>query len=232
MDKQWLVFGGWGVPASILRPLFGTEAQYCDINKIMPALFHGEKLGEDWVECVGERTGAENFRYIAGWSTGAFFAWELARITSPQACVLISSTPSFCRAGTFRLGYKAAVLKAMRSALAVDKEKVRRDFLIHCGIQSQEMTGEELYNEEQLRCGLLFLEQANLLPISPAAFRTCFFHGNEDRIVPVESGRFFSGQAGGIFRSYPGSHIFFSAHALEIKKDIADFLQSKTVDIK
>ena len=45
---NWIVFGGWAVPPSVLNPVFGVDAHYIDVIALMPSLLNNATLSDDW----------------------------------------------------------------------------------------------------------------------------------------------------------------------------------------
>lgn len=218
MVDRWLVFGGWGIGPKLLQPLFGASAIYVDVNPLMPSLFDGETLLSHWVSKV-ERTFENELataNAVAGWSTGAIIAGALALRCEPHKLVLLSATPSFCRRENFRSGWKTAVLDAMRQRLQKNKNTVLRDFLVTAGL-SRNVFDSVQCDVRSLAAGLLFLEQANLLPVlAKLRCNSMVLNGSEDAIVPVAAGKTLADAVGARFVSLPGGHAFFTGPA-EIK---------------
>ncbi|MCL2690457.1 MAG: hypothetical protein FWE57_11515, partial [Chitinispirillia bacterium] len=98
--NKTIIFGGWAVKPEILKPVFGENACYVDVNEIMPKLFDSYLLKKDWIEIVMSECQLtdDDIPYtIAGWSTGAMFAYSIARVICPQKLILLSAAPRFCR---------------------------------------------------------------------------------------------------------------------------------------
>lgn len=215
MVDRWLVFGGWGIGPKLLQPLFGASAIYVDVNPLMPSLFDGETLLSHWVSKV-ERTFENELataNAVAGWSTGAIIAGALALRCEPHKLVLLSATPSFCRCEGFRSGWKTSVLAAMRQRLPTPGNTVLRDFLLTAGL-SPGVLQSARYDVNSLAAGLLFLEQANLLPVlAKLRCASMVLNGSEDAIVPVAAGKALADDLGSRFVSVPGGHAFFAGPA-------------------
>lgn len=244
---NWLVFGGWALPPSLLEPLFGPDAAYIDTNVIMPFLVNDGKLPVDWqnrlFEIVKKVPGIPGKPFgIAGWSTGAMLAWSLANRLKPVAGVFISATPSFCRRreSGFLFGQKSSMLKSMREQLSIDPEAVLMKFYKQCGMQIDVIKAEapddhvimenqiKLFNKysyEQLISGLHFLEQSTLLPVNRSSFPSLFLHGKDDTVIPIDAGRYFHTEAGGTIGEFNGPHAFFMDNPAILTKTISDFLQ-------
>jgi pimeloyl-ACP methyl ester carboxylesterase len=212
MADKWLVFGGWGMDAGLLRPLFGDSSIYVDVNPLMPSLLNGATLRPDW-GCIVEREYAREFKAtgrIAGWSTGAIVACSLAKRVRTSKMVLLSATPSFCRREGFRFGWKPGVLVAMRERLAVPHNTVLGDFVAAAGLPP-DYAGRAVYSADTLIAGLVFLEQACLLNIASTVSCPSFvLHGNRDEIVPHQAGAALARSMGAQFRLVDGGHAFFA----------------------
>jgi pimeloyl-ACP methyl ester carboxylesterase len=143
---NWLVFGGWAVPPSVLKPVFGADAVYIDVNAIIPSLMNNGTLSDAWQQKLFDIVVEEPILHgaplgIAGWSTGAMLAWTVAGKLKPAAGVFISATPSFCRRSEsgFLSGQRSSVLKSMREKLLIDPDDVVEEFYRQCGIAIQPM---------------------------------------------------------------------------------------------
>jgi surfactin synthase thioesterase subunit len=230
MVDRWVVIGGWGVGAQPLEPIFGPKAVYIDSNLLMPEIVRDGMLLNDWSDLLCQKVSslfpATNFG-IAGWSTGAFFAYALACRMNPDAALFIAATPSFCRRPSFPYGQKELVLRSMREQLAVNPASVLDKFLVQCGIESRIAT--DRYPPETLTAGLLFLEQATLFPLEPLLCRSLFLHGDSDAIIPARAGEFFANETGGTFAVHPGPHAFFMAQQERVIADITRFFTQGTL---
>ena len=223
--NKTIVFGGWAVKPEILEPIFGENACYVDVNKIMPKLFDSHQLKKNWAEVVlseCQLTDNDIPNVIAGWSTGAMFAYSTARVICPKKLILLSATPQFCRKNEYRFGVRESAVDQMISALSNDSQNVLSSFYERCGLQYDSKVVND-YTTEQLRCGLLFLKQAGLHPLEPLKTNPMFFHGCDDQIIPEEASRYFSLQINGIHIAFSGGHAFFT----EYYEDIADFLSAQ-----
>ncbi|MDR0306164.1 MAG: hypothetical protein LBI42_04910 [Chitinispirillales bacterium] len=205
------VFGGWGINPEILKPVFGEDAQYIDINRIMPKLFDSSQLKANWAQIVISECQLLNKKpqIIAGWSTGAMLAYAVSHILFPQKLILLSATPCFCRKNGYRFGVRQSVLDQMISTLEQDQTRVLRSFYEQCGLQYDQSTAPD-YTFEQLSCGLLFLKQADLRPLAPTNIKPLFFHGRDDQIIPETASIYFCSQTEGIHNSFSGQHAFFT----------------------
>ncbi|KMQ51009.1 hypothetical protein CHISP_2151 [Chitinispirillum alkaliphilum] len=212
------VLGGWGVEPQILKPIFGENAHYVDINRLMPYLFDSKKLKADWVDAAISHIGTiPEKSTIAGWSTGAMIAWAIGQKTNPALLYLLSATPSFCRTAFFKHGMRPVILQNMISAMNKDPQNTLIRFHERCGLPPKPQIKNK-YTKEELIHGLLFLQQADLNPVKSIETKSIFLHGKEDMIIPKESAVVFSGIANGIYREFKGPHSFFLSCIDEVKK--------------
>jgi esterase/lipase len=218
--NKTVVFGGWAVKPEILKPVFGENACYVDINEIMPKLLDSHLLKKDWVKIVlseYQLTDNDVQDTIAGWSTGAMFAYSIARIICPQKLILFSATPRFCRKDEYRFGVRESALDQMISALSKDPQNVLGPFYERCGLR-YDPNAMQNYTVEQLKCGLLFLKQADLHPLGSLQIKPMFFHGCDDQIIPKEASAYLCSQIDGTHTTLSGGHAFFTEHREEIVK--------------
>jgi surfactin synthase thioesterase subunit len=231
MVDTWIVFGGWALRPKILLPLFGPGAALIDTNELMPDLVRNGSLVKNWTDVLAGHVLPlipDRPFGIAGWSTGSLLAYALAQRVSPACGAFISATPSFCRRPGFPHGWKPSTLTSMRRELSTDPRKVLAQVYRQCGGNSgdfgPEVTAE--YALERLTAGLLFLEQANLLPVEHLPFPALFLHGRADSIIPAGAGRYFSDAAGGTFIDFDGPHAFFTNQYHEISRSIGNHFKS------
>ena len=210
--NKTIVFGGWAVKPEILEPIFGENACYVDVNKIMPKLFDSHQLKKNWTEIVlseCQLTDNDIPNTIAGWSTGAMFAYSIARIICPQKLILLSATPRFCRKDGYSFGaVRESLLDQMISMLPKYRQNVLSVFYDRCGLQYDSKTITD-YTAEQLKHGLLFLKQADLHPLRSLQIKPLFFHGCDDKIIPKEASVYFCEQIDGVYTELAGPHAFF-----------------------
>ncbi|MDR3012527.1 MAG: hypothetical protein LBU70_04880 [Chitinispirillales bacterium] len=217
--SKTIVFGGWAVSPDVLKNVFGDDAIYIDINRIMPKLFDGDQLKNDWTNIAATEYLLTNENIpstIAGWSTGAFFAYTAAREYHPERLILFSATPSFCRKDDFHMGTRPSVIDQMIGALRDDKDTVLRSFYKRSGL-CYDSSAVPNYTTAELICGLMFLKQACLLPLAPLPIRPIFYHGTEDQIIPISASRYFSEQTNGERTDIDGGHAFFIDREVDIR---------------
>ena len=226
MVDRWIVFGGWATPPWVLAPLFGRQAELIDLSGLMPMLVKNGVLRPDWETLVAgytsELAGNRPFG-CAGWSTGSHLAYAAAKRLYPRATVLLAATPSFCRKPGFPFGQKNSILRAMRERFAVDPTDVLTKFYAQCGIPARNDFIDNDKKNPVLVDGLHFLEQANVLPVTPLSCPSLFLHGRSDRIVPFQAGMRFAEDAGGRFAGYAGGHAFFIGREGVVAEEIREF---------
>jgi pimeloyl-ACP methyl ester carboxylesterase len=223
MGKPWLVFGGWAISPDILRPIFGEESAYVDINEIVPMLVDGELLIENWAEVVKKKVDeylTMDIAGIAGWSTGAIIACALVKQVPVKKLVLLSATPSFCRKEGFRFGQRASIVQVMINKLKDNNNHVVKDFLIQCGLQGNQIM-TKFYGEQTLIKGLRFLEKANLIgALKKMECETLVVHGRDDKIIPYQAGEALAGMIGAEYKLLNGGHAFYTDLCYEVKRMI------------
>jgi pimeloyl-ACP methyl ester carboxylesterase len=212
--SKTIVFGGWAVPPGILKTVFGSDAVYIDVNHIMPKLFASCQLRDDWAEIIISEYQLTNENppgIIAGWSTGAMFAYAAtARIPPAQKLILLSATPCFCRKDDFRFGVRPSVLDQMIDALHKDRDAVLQSFYERSGLRYDPGSVSN-YTTDELSCGLTFLKQADLRPLAPPSIKPIFHHGRDDLIIPISASKYFSDQTYGEHIESSGGHAFFTS---------------------
>jgi len=225
MHDKWVVFGGWALRPDLLRPVFGENSIYVDINDMMPLLVDNGRLRPDWVDIVRAKTvfsDRQSDYDLAGWSTGAIVACGLAMTVPVKNLVLLSSTPSFCRREGFAFGQRPGVLDVMRKGLQKPGNNVVGDFGIRSGIAGAALV-KVIHEPKSLVDGLHFLEQVNLLPHLKniaSSTRARVYHGDKDLIIPHEAGKVLANRIGAEFSLMPGGHAFFMGQHLQIAKAI------------
>ncbi len=211
-----IVFGGWALGPEILKPVFGESASYIDVNHLVSALFNCETLVENWPEkVISILQLTDKVDCLVGWSTGAMFAFALARKMNVDRLILLSATPSFCRNGTFKFGTRPSVLDQMIRNIDSDPVPTLSSFIERCGLDPQKIDFDR-YSSEQLKKGLKFLKQADLHPLAPLPLKPLFLHGREDEIIPWDASVYFSRETGGVHHELAGSHTFFLQHRSEV----------------
>ncbi|MFW5785064.1 MAG: alpha/beta hydrolase [Chitinispirillaceae bacterium] len=221
-----VVFGGWAVEPDLLVALFGEEAQYVDVNLLMPLLFESDRLKKNWVDVVISETGIKKgeAECISGWSTGAMIAYEASKKLNPQRAFLLSATPCFCRKGSYRFGTRQSVLDSMIGSLDTDRHAVLSSFFDRCGIPCDDKPGEK-YSTDQLKSGLQFLREADLHPLEPLLIKPIFLQGSDDEIIPKAASVYFSQKTGGVHIEFPGPHAFFLENPAEVVTCMEDTIK-------
>lgn len=224
MNNPIVILSGWAVSPTVLEPIFGSKAVYTDINPLIPSVISQDRLIPDWEKKLKELLFPEkiNDMTLIGWSTGAIVALAIAPLIDIKKLVLISATPSFCRRENFRFGMRPHLLQSMIDSIKKDKNTVLRQFYSECGFKKISFKYTQ-YSDNQLICGLQFLEQANLVPLAPLNCPVYCIHGSEDRIVAVGAGKYLCEQIRGNWLQIKGPHAFFSEESFESEK-IIDFI--------
>ena len=211
LDKRcWTVLGGWGVKPTLMKPVFGEQSTFIDINPLMPSLIDNGVLSADWKDRLYKKIVpfTNSPHYLAGWSTGAIAALALAPILKPSALVLFSATLSFCKRENFSFGARKPVLRSMIQSLGNDSSIVLKEFYERCGLSSEKIDSQ--YTEQELVAGLNFLESVSIdEPEIPAGCKTLLFGGKQDKIIVPEAGRATGKSLGCLHIEYDGQHAFF-----------------------
>lgn len=231
MTNSIVVIGGWAVDPAVLRPIFGNQAVYIDINHLMPSIVKSHGLISNWKQKLKDllsphwSTGLA----LAGWSTGAIAAAAIADQVNISKLILLSATPSFCRRDNFRYGMRPQIVQNMITSINENKEQVLKQFFYQCGLADISLDYSQ-YTIEELTCGLQFLMQADLLPVSPFHDSSCqihCLHGSEDRIIPSDAGNFLCLQLGGKWHQLSGPHAFFCNKDSETKNIITSIFPER-----
>ena len=220
---KWIVFGGWACPPTLLEDIFGKAAQYIDVNLLIPSLIENGRLAANWKERIAmqfrDQTNGGAFS-IAGWSTGALPAYALAAQCTPTSALYLSPTASFCRREQWEYGAERSALRSMRLRLAGDQEGTLKDFFVNAQLRSP-FPDPMAYSSSHLRDGLIFLEQATLLPLSLQPYSSIVAHGVKDRIIPYAAGKLFASAIGARLVRLNAGHAVFQ----EAPEKIAALLQ-------
>ena len=174
---------------------------------------------------------------LVGWSLGAMVLLEgLASLAEkPGALMLVGVAGAFCRRPDQPFGQEAAVVRAMRRALAADPARVLKDFARRCLAP-----GEEDFREEaeamfapnmpvaHLAQGLDYLLQKDLRGLLPGVEgRVAVVQGEADAIVPPDQGRLLAGRIQGsrLFLLPGAGHLPFLTRGREFNEILRGFLQ-------
>ena len=226
MHEHWTVIGGWGTAPEVLRPVFGGNATYIDVNNHTSALLSGGELAPDWRERFSRdiQSYRSDTGYLACWSTGAILALCCASLFKCNALVLISATPSFCRNGTYRFGIHHRTVRSMQEKLLADRETVLRDFYRRCGIpETSGISGR--WTSEQLSDGLDLLMQVSLDRHETASCPPLFVHGTRDAIIPFAAGQYLQEQSDCTMLALDAPHACFINNEETIKSAILHYLE-------
>lgn len=213
--KRTVVLGGWAFSPRVLEPVFGPGAQYIDVNSLIPSLINDEQVLPDWPaiasEKIREHSGNE-IGLLAGWSTGAIIACACLQSLKPTKTFLFAATASFCRSPDFPQNWDPIALRSMKRALRRKPGQVTENFVQQCDT-SHELSFSSCTVQE-LGAGLSFLATAHV-PLQKNS-STYFFHGRDDRIVPMQAGKKTSELTAGHWIELSGGHVFFLDHLEEI----------------
>lgn len=226
MNGKTLVLGGWACPPALLRPLFGTDCEYVDINLLSQNIIESGCLVSNWKERVMDTLGqkAKDVDYLAGWSTGAIMALGLIPRICPRKTILLSATPSFCRRQHYRFGMPEKMVRVMIRGLTSDREKTLARFFQNCALPRPfpETSG---YTTRQLSDGLTLLCQLLYSPEELKAIHDpiMILHGKDDRIVPCKAGQTLAEILHAPFHRVEGGHGFFLTSAEEVQTRISAF---------
>lgn len=227
MDNPFtIVLGGWAIDCTPLKPLFGPDAVYIDINPIMDLLVQSGTLDPMWPEKLADlilpHVKQKPF-VLAGWSTGAIMACALAPLIKPAALVAISSTRSFCRKSGFPYGQRSSLLASMRRQLEINKSRVLGEFFANCGFTLEKYPPVDSYSIKTLNNGLCFLEQAVVEPVISGKIQSLFIHGLRDAIIPIAAGKQTCADFEGKFVEVDAPHAFFIKPDMELSNQIKMF---------
>jgi pimeloyl-[acyl-carrier protein] methyl ester esterase len=139
--------------------------------------------------------------WVVGWSTGGVVALETAARYPEKVAglVLLSATARFCSDDAYTSGVKPAVLRAMLRGLRKDPRAVVSDFISRAlhplSLRQDVLAGRTqaalAAGTETLSRGLEYLAAADLRPdLASIALPCLIIHGMQDRIVPLEAGRY------------------------------------------
>lgn len=162
-----------------------------------------------------ERAAVGEAVVLAGWSLGGMLALEAAvrRPDLIRGLVLVAATPRFSRAPDFPHGVEEARLRALRASLRRDRSAALARFYEECAAPNEpvgDLRGDPPVRTPSaaiLETGLDYLGRADLRAACATVALPCrTLHGSEDRIVPVEAGRWLAARIPGVrYREVPGS---------------------------
>jgi len=162
---------------------------------------------------------------LVGWSLGGMVLLEaLASLAEkPAGLVLVAVAAAFCRRPDHPWGREAAVVRAMRRALASDSRGVLMEFAGQCLAP-----GEKAFQEEAAACfdpetpvahlaqGLDYLQEKDLRSLLPGMLgRVGIIQGEGDAIVLPAQGRFLERRIHGarLFLMPAAGHLPFLTQA-------------------
>ncbi|MBN1760428.1 MAG: alpha/beta fold hydrolase [Chitinispirillaceae bacterium] len=229
MNSTWTVLGGWGISPDILRPVFGPQSTYIDVNELAARICSNGLLAADWKLQLSDhlQPHLHDTRFLAGWSTGAILALGCAPLLSLDGLALISATPSFCRTGNYPFGIRSRMLHAMRAKLATDTATVLDDFRQQCGLVS-DLPTDIPWTPAALQAGLDLLEFITLDTVDTLPCEPLLIHGTRDTVIPVAAGNFLHQTLGGTMLHLDAPHACFTGNESAITTQIETYLQRNT----
>lgn len=222
---KWCVLGGWGIEPEVLKPLFGENSNFFDVNQVMCEIVKKGQLCKNWedVFCKKILSTTDSADYIAGWSTGAIIAMACAKRLKPIRLILISPTLSFCRNTIFKYGIKPVLLQKMREKIFLEPIEVISEFRKKCGFDAKEKQ-KIRWSKEELICGLYFLEQVIIEPKELHCL-PLIIHGTRDEIIPSIAGESLYKKYGGFFLKLDAPHACFLNNEEKIKETVENYVK-------
>ena len=225
--KSHLVFlHGWGVNASVWKPIIGAVKRQYELT-VLDLPGYGDDLGYSGEYSLDAVVGAvlarapEKATWV-GWSLGGTVAMHAA-LTHPQRfekLQLISATPCFTKREDWEFGTDIEPFQAFAQQFDHDYEKALGKFLLLQSLTKDrsKMTAtktlvrelkQDLLQSAQpsqtvLQGGLEILHQTDLRSrIQEIKVETQVLSGKDDHVVPIEASR-------SIFDDLPNAHSFHS----------------------
>jgi pimeloyl-[acyl-carrier protein] methyl ester esterase len=203
---------GWGTGAPTwnhARAFLGKDAAVRTVG------WHEAGDGEGSTGRIGEILASRPERWVvAGWSLGSLLALSAALAHPDRIAhlVLVSATARFCADGAYP-GADPRALRAMRHRLHADREGVLSAFADLCIAPEGDIVPRGRFLAQarrrpvsRLALGLDLLARIDLRRRAGAlSVPVTMFHGEEDRVVPVESAwHLHDLLPGSRLRVYPG----------------------------
>jgi pimeloyl-[acyl-carrier protein] methyl ester esterase len=229
--KALVFLHGWGASGAIWRR---QEAAFAgDVRVLAPTIPAWES---GWLSGYFQELPLADC-VLVGWSLGGMLLLEAlaARAERPEGLVLLAVAAAFCRRPDHPMGPEAAVVRAMRRALALDPGGVLQEFARHCLAP-----GEEAFRAAaaaafasaapvaRLAQGLDYLQRKDLRTFLPLmAGPVAIIQGEEDRIVPPDQGRFLRSRIPGaqLFLMPGAGHLPFLTQAPAFNEILRRFLR-------
>lgn len=179
---------------------------------------------------------------VCGWSLGGMVAMQMAAdgVASPEGLMLMATTPRFTASDDWAFGLPAVEVKLLERNLAKDWQKTRSHFFdrMFAGepippdrlrtIRKFAIDSGESWAAHSARATLqIFSDQEQRRLLHRILCPVMILHGGEDRITPVEAGRFLAEAIPGArLKEYPASgHAPFLGRPGEVADDIRSLLQ-------
>jgi len=235
MNKSLILIPGWATDSRVwehvisdLRDIVGwasptTSLNWCDF------------LGEPDANPLPEFCESECKIILVGWSLGGLVAIQLAHEYPDKVAgvVLISSTSRMLEDDDY-VGVSPVALSAMRRRFNRQPGRVIRDFFTSCCSPDHREKLVAAFCERaenidmgQLDRGLAFLERTDLRSVlKEIESPVLVIHGEEDAIIPIESGAYLADNApNASLRSIAGhGHALPQIVPTEIASMIRDFV--------
>lgn len=179
---------------------------------------------------------------VCGWSLGGMVAMQMAAdgVISPKRLMLMATTPRFTKSDDWACGLSAAEVKLLERNLTKDGQKTFDQFFNRMlagepmppgrlrAIRKSAIDPGETAAAGSARATLrIFADQDQRRLLNRILCPVMILHGGEDRIIPVEAGRFLAEaipQAR--LKEYPASgHAPFLGLPGEVADDIRSLLQ-------
>jgi pimeloyl-ACP methyl ester carboxylesterase len=210
MTENCIFLSGWGFPDTNIYGLSSGNSIIIDSNLLAADIIENGLLNPEWAGIIADKISGykPNGEWtLAGWSMGAMMALGASEFLCPARIKLFSPALRFVRDKNNPAGWRPAILSSMRKALEKDKYSVMISFFEKCGFTFP--YPELCHDVPALQSGLHFLEQADIGNINPCKMPVEIYHGADDRIIPVSSGKLVADKIGAIFSEMPGGHAFF-----------------------
>jgi len=138
-------------------------------------------------------------------SLGSLIALHCFPLLRCKKLILVAPTLSFCSTTQNRLGTPSKILTSMIREIRSGNQSTLIHFYENCALKS--IPAHE-YSTDMLIGGLHFLQNCQIEPFIPSEIpEIVVFHGEQDRIIPFESGHKVAEMLNARFIAVPGGHI-------------------------
>jgi pimeloyl-[acyl-carrier protein] methyl ester esterase len=192
--KPLLLFiSGWGCPATAWRQTVAVLDPLCDCV-VLDAT--DVLAGDTPIGVLRAALDSTRPCFLGGWSLGGMLALQHARAlaTDVSGLLLVSTTPHFCQDVTQSWGVPLAHVRAMRSALRNQPERILADFYQLAAAPFPDRPSglvPPLHQVDRLEDGLTYLLDTDLRtqPACNGGLPTVLLHGRNDAVIPVTGSR-------------------------------------------